>query len=553
MSETFYPRIDTPSALTAQRDWLVIGFRHRHVIALSFLGIFAGAALTAFLMPPRYQSNTKILVKHERQDPLVTPDASNAVPQITLSPTETELGSEMVLLKSRDLLEAVVTKCGLQNAPRHFWFPPYGKETAPTKGLATAVRDLEGALKVEVLPKTNLISVTYEDSNPQRVAQVLHTLVDVYMEKHLAVHRPPGTFEFFQQQTEQHNQLLEEAESRLVNFSHKEGVVSPGPQKAATLEKLSEFQSDLERARVSTAETQKRIRVLEGQAQAIPLRMTTQVRTADNPQLIEQLNTTLLNLQLKRTELLQKFEPSYRSVQEVEAQIAQTQAAIEGTKKLQDETTDRNPISEWVNSELTKARAQLAAEQTRAQELSRTVRAYQEQASMLDGKEVIQERLVRDQKANEANYLLYLRKQEEARISDALDRRRIVNLAVAEAAAVPALPSRSRPMALLVGFLAAIAGSLAAAAAAERLSPSLRTSDEVQQLLNVSVLASISTGGGLHATDESAALSGSKLDGSSASGEAAETSNGGGDADGNQTTARDIFADPKSYGGFRDK
>src|SRR2546429_3112878 len=159
----------------------------------------------------------------------------------------------------------------------------------------------------DLLPKTNLISVTYEDSNPQRAAQVLHTLVDVYLEKHLAVHRPPGTFEFFQQQTEQHNQLLEEAESRLVDFSQKEGVVSPGQQKAGTLEKLSQFQSDLEQARVSTAETQKRIRILEGQAQAIPLRTTTQVRTADNPQLIEQLNTTLLNLQLKRTELLQQF------------------------------------------------------------------------------------------------------------------------------------------------------------------------------------------------------------------------------------------------------
>ena len=125
-------------------------------------------------------------------------------------------------------------------------------------------------------------------------------------------------------------------------------------------------------------------------------------------------------------------------------------------------------------------------------------------------------------------------------------------MAVAEAAAVPALPSRSPAMALLVGFLAAIAGGLAAAAAAERLSPSLRTSDEVQQLLNVSVLASISTCGELNATDESA-LSGSTSHGSPASGEDTETSNGGGDANGNRTTARDILADPKSYRGFRDK
>jgi hypothetical protein len=93
---------------------------------------------------------------------------------------------------------------------------------------------------------------------------------------------------------------------------------------------------------------------------------------------------------------------------------------------------------------------------------------------------------------------------------------------------------------------------LAAAAAAERLNPSLRTSDEVQRLLNVSVLASISTCGELDATDKSA-LSGSTRHGSPASGEDTETGNAGGDANGNRTTARDILADPKSYRGFRNK
>lgn len=499
MRETFFRGIGAPSGLAAHQDWLVIGFRHRYLIALCFLGVFTGAALTAFLRPPCYQANTKILVKHERQDPVVTPDASNALPQVPLAPTDTELGSEMVLLRSPDLLERVVTTCRLQNAKGYSgwrsWFPPYWGEKDPKKLLAIAVRELEGALKVELLSKTNVISITYEESNPQRTAEVLHTLVDLYMEKHLAVHRPPGAYEFFQQQTRQHNQSLEEAESRLVEFSKNEGAVSPGEQKSAALKRLDEFRADLERTQVSVAETKKRIRILERQAQAIPLRMTTQIRTADNSQLIEQLNTTLLNLELKRTDLLQKFEPTYRPVREVDAQIAQTQAAIEATKKLQDETTDRNPISEWVNSELTKARSQLAAEQTRAEELSRTVRSYQEQASDLDRKDVIQQRLVRDQKANEANYLLYLRKQEEARISDALDRRRILNVAVAEAATVPAVPSRSRRMTLLVGFLAAIAGSLAVAAAAEHLNPSLRTSEEVQELLDVSVLALVSSRG----------------------------------------------------------
>ena len=45
--------------------------------------------------------------------------------------------------------------------------------------------------------------MTYEATKPQQAAQVLNTLVNLYMEKHMAVHQPAGTFEFFQKQTQQ--------------------------------------------------------------------------------------------------------------------------------------------------------------------------------------------------------------------------------------------------------------------------------------------------------------------------------------------------------------
>jgi uncharacterized protein involved in exopolysaccharide biosynthesis len=225
--------------------------------------------------------------------------------------------------------------------------------------------------------------------------------------------------------------------------------------------------------------------------------MTTEMRVSDNPQLMGQLKFTLLNLELKRTELLQKFEPTYRLVQEVDTQLEQTRAAIQAAEKsqLREETTNRNPTYEWVDSELARTRSELAAEQARAEALSRTLRSYEEEASKLDQKEAVEQDLLRDKKAQEDNYLLYQRKQEEARISNALDRSRIVNVAVAEAAAVPALPSRSRGLILLAGLLAAIAVSVAALATAEYLNPSFRTSEDVQESLDVPVLASVSMHG----------------------------------------------------------
>jgi uncharacterized protein involved in exopolysaccharide biosynthesis len=492
---------NTRPPLTQLRDLVSIGLRHRRLVTISFLGLMAGVLLSLFLLPPRYKATTKILVKRERADFVVTADRSDTQQQAPMAVSETDLNSEIELMKSQDLLEKVVTLCGLQNLSSHSgWFGwlhfSNGSEDSH-KVVSAAARDMAKSMDLGLLPKTSLISVTYEDSDPQRAAHVLDTFVNSYMEKHLAVHRPAGTLAFFREQTKQFGEGLKAAESRLSEFSQAQGTVSPGQQKSSTLQKLSEFQGNLKESQAAIAETEQRIHTLKNQAATVPSRLTTQVRSADNPQLMEQLKSTLLNLQLKRTELLQKFDPSYRLVQEVDTEIKQTQSAIDsaGTSKLLDETTDSNPTYQWVDSELTKAQSQLAAEQARAAALSRSVQAYEKQASELDQQEVTQEGLLRDKNTEEANYLLYMRKQEEARISDALDESRIINVAVVEPVAVPVVPSRSRPLVLFLGLVAAIVVSLGVAVVAEYLDPSLRTSEDIKEFLDLPVLASVSNAG----------------------------------------------------------
>jgi uncharacterized protein involved in exopolysaccharide biosynthesis len=495
MFDLTYRTPETRAPLARLQDSLTMGLRHRRLMTISFWGVFLGAALGALLLPSHYQANTKILVKHERMDPLVSADSSSAMPQTLEGVSDVEVNSEVELIRSPDLLGKVVTTCGLQKSAG-IWARVWPHQNDP-KAQAAAVRTLRNNLRVEALPKTNLISVTYEATNPKLAAQVLKTLVDLYMEKHLEVHQPAGTFEFFQKQTEQYQRGLTEAESRLIDFRQAQGVVAPGQEKIAALEKISEFRAELKRTQAAIAETGKRTRALEAQARSMPARMTTAKRLSDNPQLMGQLKSALLNLELKRTELLQKFEPTYRLVKEVDTEIEQTRAAIESAEKsqLRDETTDRNPTYGWVDEELAKARSELAAQQARAVVLAGTLSSYEQQASALDRKEAVEQDLLREKKAQEDNYLLYQRKQEEARISNALDRSRILNVSVAAPAEVPDQPSRSRLFTLLMGLIAAITASVATAAAAEYLNPSLRSGVDVVKILDVPVLASISSGG----------------------------------------------------------
>ena len=480
------------------RDFLAIGFRQRRLMVTTFLALFGAVLGIALVLPKEYEAQTKILVRHERADSVVS--AERETPRQTQTEvTEEELESEAELLKSKDLLAKVIIACKLDKDTNSSFGTPNGGECANEADsgrqddgkVAKAVLSLEKKLKVEPIKLTNLISVTYRASDPYQAAHVLKTLSNFYLEKHLAMHRVPGAFAFFHRQVEEYRGALEKSEAKLAEFGHKEGIVSPTLTREITVRKRSEFEASLHETRAAIEETQRRILSLQTQLASLPARHTTQVRTADNPQLMERLKSTLLELELKRSELLTKFEPSYRPVQEVEQQITQTRDAIAAAEKapLRDETTDTDPTYEALRAELAKANTDLAALRARETATAGMVRLYRAESERLDQQEVLQRDMLRTTKANEENYLLYLRKQEEARISDALDQQRISNVLIAEAASVPFKPQRHRLVFVLIGGVLAAMASVTLAFVMDRLDPSFRTPQEVADFVGSPVLA----------------------------------------------------------------
>jgi uncharacterized protein involved in exopolysaccharide biosynthesis len=507
MEELNSPKYDsngTPAFGFSLRDMLSVVFRRRRVIVLSFVGLLAGALLAICLLPPTYEAQMKILVERERIDPVVSTEANIIEQDRGLTPDE--VTSEVELFQSRDSLEKAVVDCGLYES-KGGWSPSAIKSRVlKALGLAPdrdtrifqAVIKLEKDLQVIPINDSSFIKVTYDSPSPQLAAQVLKDLGNLYLVKHSAVHRPPGTTDFFQQQAEQYKKQLTEATNNLVSFNLGTGVVSADFEKQVTLQKLSEFDVTLEQTRAAIAETKQRIDALQDQENSLPPRITTQVRTADNPQLMAQLKSTLLTLELKRTELLEKYDPSYRLVQEVGTEISQTLDAIADADQrgVREETTDRDPTHEWLRTEMAKARADLVGLEARASVMSGAVRTLHDKALRLDRASVVQQDLLRVAKADEESYLLYHRKREEASIADALDQKRIVNATVAEAAAVPLVPAGlPAGVKLVLASLVATLLSLGLAFLSEYFDPSFRTPGEVQDYLDMPVLASIPKNG----------------------------------------------------------
>jgi uncharacterized protein involved in exopolysaccharide biosynthesis len=205
------------------------------------------------------------------------------------------------------------------------------------------------------------------------------------------------------------------------------------------------------------------------------------------------LKSKLLELELKRTELLTKFQPSYRLVKEVEEQIGQAKLAIdaEDRKPLRDELTEVNPEYEWADSERLKAVVELQ-ELLKRQHVSRAQLAgYKQTAEGLGENVLTQDDLQRRLKAAEDKYLVYANKREEARIEDALDENGILNVTLAQEPRVPALPAWPVWAATCLSFAAAFIFSTGTAFAADYLDPSFRTTDEVARVLGAPVLVAL--------------------------------------------------------------
>src|SRR5579862_8169455 len=388
-------------SLPTLRDIFAVLFRHWRAM-LSVGGIIVIATVAVGVWTPQYEGTMKILVQSRRTDAAVSSSSLTPVQFSGGQVTEEDINSEVELLTGDDLLRKVVLTTGVGGR-----FNPNDEV-----GVAKAIRALSRGLAVEAIRKTHVISVRYQCRDPKVASTVLSELAKAYIEKHTEVHRPSGESKFFDQEAAQFHNGLEQAQKKLTAFTVERGVVSAQQERDSALQRANEFDSAARQAQASMAEAEQRINALQMQLQTVQPRMTTATRTSDNPQLMGQLKSTLLNLQLKKTELLTKYDPGYRLVQEVEKQIADTNAAIKSAEStpVREETTDQDPNYQLIREELSKAQADLSGLKARDASARAIAAQYRDAARRLDQDTILQQNLMRDAKTQEDGYLLYVHK-----------------------------------------------------------------------------------------------------------------------------------------------
>lgn len=404
------------------------------------------AGLLTTVMPRRYEATMKFLVNNERADLVITPEKAPAYTS-RADVTETEVNSEIELLKSQDLLENVVRDTRLYNSGKN-------EITNPSRlTIARALRTLQRDLKIEAVRKTNIVNVSYRAPDPDVAVNVLRDLGDRYLTAHLAAHSTPGTYKFFTEQVERYSLQLTRVRAALGVFHRQKQLFSLPQQQSAAVEQLASVEARLKTTNAEIAEQQARLSENQIQLAALPERVTTQVRSMPNQYAVEHLQSLLADLRNKRIDLAMKFKPGDRFLVEIDSQISATEQQLADiqTHSAAEQTTDLDTLHQSLKADSARGVIALKALEARRTELGSMHASYLAQLDSMDSNNATLQNLEQYEKEALENYALYSRRLDEARLADSLDQQRFSNVVAVEkpvSSPIPVFPKLSLNLAV---------------------------------------------------------------------------------------------------------
>jgi len=502
------------------RDLFYILFKHKVTILVLFFSIILTIFVGVYILPEKYEARATLLIKLGRENistSAVPPTSSQQV--ITAGLRKEDIISEIEILSNRFIIEKVVNFLGTD-----FLFPkPVKPETffkiikyelkqaifkikdfiyeilyildlkKKLSPFEMVVTGIQKSLSAKQISDSDVIEVQLKWSNPDIAKEIVSTLIDSYLVKHLEAHKTSGAYEFLEKQVDIMGGELGGLEDRLQRLKERQGITSYEGQIKLLLENITLFNTSLKNTQTEITETITKVSELKNQLSLQPetIQLTKEINR--NP-LIDPLKTKLLELELEKNKLEKKYTDDSRPVISITQEIKKVKARLEeeATNVGGAMTTGVNTTFKETQKELLLQEVYLRALNEKKKMLEEHIKSYTNDLERLNKSDVELKRLNRQMQIQEENYQLYRKKLEEARISEVQDRERMVNVRVIEPANSSFSPVRPKKLLIIgMGMVLSLFFGIGLAFVSEYLDHSVKSAEDVKKYLNLPLLGSI--------------------------------------------------------------
>ena len=440
--------------------WNVLRKR-RWTVATATLVLTTLALIASYRMTPIYRATARVEV--EADTPLIQ---SLSELYQKAEADDAFLQTQIQVLKSDNLAWRTIQELRLADNPAFTRQPPAPAADQESRKLSL-IDAFRGRVNVQLVPRTRMLLVGFESSDPRLAAEVASALVNNYVdynfsEKYDATRQASGWME---QQLDELKAKVEKSQQALVGYERQNQIVNTGEKQNVLEQMLSDVSRDLTNAESERIQKESLYRqVLANRAQVAALA---------HSELLQKLEEKAADLRGQYTEVTAQYGPRFPRAVRLQQQLGEYQSQI---------TREQNRVIERMRSDYNAA---VSRESLAAQAFAR----QKEDLGRLNQLLVQHNILQREFESNQQLYQSLLQRLKDATVSAGL---RSTNIHVVDSALPPTAPVRPRkPLNIALGFLGGLVLGIMGAFAQEGLDRSIHSADQIESLLLAPALAVI--------------------------------------------------------------
>ncbi len=493
----------------ATRDVFRVLFRHKRKMLVFFCTTMGLVVLGLIFFPRTYTSDARLFVRLGKESIALDPTATVTQTVAVQDTRENEINSEVEILRSRALMEDVVTKLGPDEilyggsgggASSKLW----SALTAPVDIARTwlhgnispterAIAELGKTVTITAPKKSNVILLKAKGHTPQQAQTVLQAYVDAFLVKHSKANRTEGSYEFFVSQSELLAEQLKLANEELRDAKNEISLVSIEGQRQNVQAQASSIEDAILENQRALAHSDAKVASMLEALKNIPAELDAEQMSGLPNVAADAMRNELYKLQIQEKDASSRFTNLHPTVIALRRQVEDTKKILDEQEGSRSQTTKKiNPVHQSIQTELAAAQALAAAQRAEAASLEKQYHGIQAKIKTLNDGEFRITDMTRKAELLETSYRDYIANREQARIDQALSHGQISNINVLQPATFVAKPSSPKVLlTLIAGFILAGGGAVLLAFACDHFDPSLKTTHDIEQDLGIPVLFSV--------------------------------------------------------------